>query len=142
MRSTRNSNESRSANLLVASQPLDTLCDSWRDVLIGISTDGEKKMTGQAFGAGTSFQQVCRPGFNRISCGAHQLDLGLQDAYSNFGNDTFFVNFTAAIGYLRRQQNLVKNMRSQAPKVEDTRWESRSHVSAWFKLYRIEFSII
>ena len=34
-------------------------------------------------------------------------------------------------------QNLVKDMRSQAPKVADTRWESMSHVSACFKLHRI-----
>ena len=52
----------------------------------------------------------------------------LQDAYSHFGNELFYGNLTAAIGYLRRQQNLVKDMRSQAPKVADTRWESMSHV--------------
>ncbi len=29
----------------VASTALDILCDSWRDMLIGISTDGEKKIS-------------------------------------------------------------------------------------------------
>ena len=55
----------------------------------------------------------------------------------HFGNDTFYCNLTAAIGYLCWQQNSVKDMRSQAPKVADTRWESMSQVSAWFKLHRI-----
>ena len=84
-----------------------------------------------------TFPASWRPGFIRIWCGAHQLDIVLQDAYTHFGNETFYINLTAAIGYLRRQQNLVKDMRSQAPKVADTRWESMSSVSAWFKAHKI-----
>ena len=36
-------------------EALDVL---WRDVLIGVSTDGEKKMTGRVSGETTRFQQV------------------------------------------------------------------------------------
>jgi len=121
----------------VASKALDVLCESWRDMLIGISTDGEKKTTGRVSGVAARFQQVCRPRFIRIWCGAHQLDIVLQDAYTHFGKETFYIKLTAALGYLGRQQNLVKDMRSQAPKVADTRWESMSSVSAWFKAHKI-----
>ena len=121
----------------VASKALDVLCPSWRDIIIGVSTDGERKMTGRVSGAATRFQNISKAGFIKIWCGAHQLDLVLQDAYCHFGNELFYGNLTASIGYLRRQQNLVKDMRSQAPKVADTRWESMSQVSSWFKLHRI-----
>jgi len=121
----------------VASKALDVLCPSWRDMIIGISTDGERKMTGRVSGATTLFQNVSRPGFIKIWCGAHQLDLVLQDAYCHFGNELFYGNLTASIGYFRRQQNLVKDMRYQAPMVADTRSESMSLLSSWFKLHRI-----
>ena len=77
----------------VASKALDVLCKSWRDVVIGVSMDGEKKMTGHVSGVVTSFQQVSKPGFIQIWC-------TLQECYVHFGNNTFYCNLTAAIGYL------------------------------------------
>ena len=88
-----------------ASKALDALCESWRDVIIGVSTDGEKKMTGRVSGVATRFQEVAKPGFIRIWCETHQLDIVLQESYVHFGDDTFYYNLTTAIGYLRRQQN-------------------------------------
>ncbi len=41
---------------------LDVLCPSWRDIIIGISTDGEKKMTGPVSGVATRFENVTKPG--------------------------------------------------------------------------------
>jgi hypothetical protein len=120
-----------------ASRALDVLCPTWRDIIIGISTDGERKMTGHVSGVATRFQQVAKPGFTRIWCGAHQLEIVLQECYTHFGNDQFYGKLTSAISYLRRQQNLIADIRSKAPKVADTRWESMSNVSSWFKLHKI-----
>ena len=47
----------------VASKALDVLCKSWRDVVIGVLTDGEKKMTGRVSVVATRFQQVSKPEF-------------------------------------------------------------------------------
>eukprot|EP00171_Calliarthron_tuberculosum_P003122 IDg3122t1 len=43
-----------------AAKAFDTLCSNWRDKIIGISTDGERKMTGRVSGVATRFQHVAR----------------------------------------------------------------------------------
>ena len=120
-----------------ATKALDVLCPSWRDIIVGISTDGERKMTGRVSGVATRFRQAAKPGFIQIWCGAHQLDLVLQNCYVHFGNEVFYQQLTAVISYLRRQQNLVAEIRTKAPKIADTRWESMYGVSLWFKLHKI-----
>src|SRR5688500_8940130 len=40
------------------SKVFDGLCTNWKPKIIGISTDGESKMTGHALGVTTRFQQV------------------------------------------------------------------------------------
>ena len=124
-----------------ASKALDVICPSWRDTIIGVSTDGERKMTGHISGVATRFQNVAKPGFIRIWCGAHQLDIVLQSAYSKLGDNLFYCQLTALISYLRRQQNIISAMRSKAPKVADTRWESMGKVSEWFKKNKIEIAL-
>ena len=94
-------------------------------------------MTGRSSGVATRFQRVAKPNFIRIWCGAHQLDICLQNSYTHFGDDKFYQTLTGVIGYLRRQQNLIGDMRSKCPKVSDTRWESMSNVSGWFKLHKV-----
>ncbi|ETP22863.1 hypothetical protein F441_03904 [Phytophthora nicotianae CJ01A1] len=47
---------------------LDVRCPNWRDVMLGITTDGERKMTGVNKGLATRFQKVCRSGFMRVWC--------------------------------------------------------------------------
>lgn len=116
---------------------LDVLCPSWENIIVGITTDGEKKMTGRVSGVSTRFQSIANPGFIRVWCAAHQLDLVLQDVYSNLAKESFYSELTNLISYLRRQQNLISDMRSKAPKIADTRWESMSSVSEWFRLHRI-----
>lgn len=120
-----------------ADKALTVLCPSWKDIVVGVSTDGERKMTGRVSGVATRFEQMAKPGFVRIWCGAHQLDIVMQRAYTEFGNDEFYGHLTAAISYLRRQQNLIADMQSKAPKVADTRWESMSTVATWFKKHKV-----
>lgn len=55
----------------------DVLCPSWKDIIIGVSTGGESKMTVHISGVATLFQNVTKEGFICIWSDAHQLDLVL-----------------------------------------------------------------
>lgn len=54
---------------------LDVPCPSWRNIVIGVSTDGETKMKELIAAVLTRFQNVTKPEFIRIWCGDHQIDL-------------------------------------------------------------------
>ena len=67
---------------LHAKKIFDILCPTWQSIMLSITTDGEKKMTGYIQGVATRFEQAALPGFFRIWCGLHQLDLVLQQFYT------------------------------------------------------------
>ena len=121
---------------LHAAKALDVICPQWRDIIMSISTDGERKMTGRVQGFATLFEQVAKPGFFRLWCGLHQLDIVLQAFYKAIMNEEFYSLLTGLISYLRRQQNLINDMKTKAKKVADTRWESMSNVASWFTKHR------
>ena len=77
------------SNFDIAAEALDVLFLSWKDSIIGISSDGERKRTSRIEGITTQFQSVSKPAFIRIWYGAHQLDIVLQSAYSKLGNKAF-----------------------------------------------------
>ena len=52
--------------------------------------------------------------------------------------EQFYSSLTSLIAYLRRQKNLIKDMNTKTPTVSDTRWESMSTVSGWFKSNRVD----
>jgi hypothetical protein len=54
----------------------------WKGKLIGIVTDGARNMTGRHSSAVTRLASGAFPGFYRIWCGAHQLDLVIQEVMS------------------------------------------------------------
>ena len=54
---------------------MDALYSDWREMIIGASLDGKKKMTGKHQGVITRIKRVDKPGFMRVWCGAHHLDL-------------------------------------------------------------------
>ena len=124
-----------------AAKDLDVPCPSWKDSIIGISSDGERKRTGRIEGITTRFQSVSKPAFIRIWSGAHQLDIVLQSAYSKLGNEAFYTHITALISCLRCQQIFVFAIRSKAPKVADMCWESMGNVSNWFKKHKIKIDM-
>ena len=117
---------------------LDILCPEWQSIMLSITTDGEKKMTGHIQGVATRFEQAALPGFFRIWCGLHQLDLVLQQFYTELMDKSFYGILTNLISYLRRQFNLIAEMKTKAKTVADTRWESMSKVSNWFKVHRVQ----
>ncbi len=69
----------------------------------------------------TRFERLALPGFIRIWCGAHQLDLFMQEFFKALLQEQFYSTLTAFIGYLRRQQNLISDMKTQAKNLQDTR---------------------
>lgn len=123
---------------LHASKALDVLAPSWKKMVVAISTDGERKMTGRVQGVATHFEQAALPGFYRIWCGLHQLDIKLQSFFVSLMDEQYYSSLTSLISYLRRQQNLISSMKTKAPTVSDTRWESMSKVSTWFKTNRVD----
>jgi hypothetical protein len=60
---------------------MDTLFPDWRETITGASSDGEKTMTGRHQGVITRIHRVTKPGFMRVWCGAHQLNLCMQSFY-------------------------------------------------------------
>ena len=50
---------------------MDALYSDWREISIGTSLDGEKKMTGKHQGVITRIQRIAKPGFMQVWYGAH-----------------------------------------------------------------------
>ncbi|BBN17466.1 hypothetical protein MPTK1_7g14750 [Marchantia polymorpha subsp. ruderalis] len=122
---------------LHAAKSLDVLAPSWKNLLLSISTDGERKMTVRVQGVATRFEQSVLPGFYRICCGLHQLDIKLQCFFASLMDEQFYSSLTSLILYLRRQQNLINDLKTKAPTVSDTRWESKGKVATKFKTNRV-----
>jgi hypothetical protein len=113
---------------------LDAICLEravWKSKLVGISTDGAASMAGRLSGAVTRLACGTLSGFYRVWCGAHQLDLVIQNVMSTLCSDTFYTHLTSLIGHLRRQQNLVAEMGCTCPTVAHTRWMSLGRVANW-----------
>jgi hypothetical protein len=81
-------------------------------------------------------QHVAKPGFMRIWCGAHQLDLSMQSFYLAIPG-TFYSTFTLLVAYLRRQQNFISDERSQCPLICNTHWLNVVKVTTWFDRHRL-----
>jgi hypothetical protein len=89
---------------------------------------GAANLTGRLSGAVTLLTADRFPGIFRIWCGAHQLDLVIQNLMSHLCRDEFYTTLTGLIGHLRRQQNLIAEMSSTCPAVASTRWVSLGKV--------------
>jgi hypothetical protein len=114
----------------------DSLCPVWRDKLIGSSTDGAPNMTGCNVGFTTLLANaVSSPVFHRVWCLAHQLDLVIKsapNAIHDVGGFPFITTMTTAIGWLRRQETLIRKMGSKCPYYINVRWTSVSKALKWF----------
>ena len=121
----------------ITAKLFQALDPNWKDKIIGVTSDGAANMTGNQRGLATRLEQVALPGFHRVWCALHQLDLVVQKAVLNFFNDDFYSTLTGIIGYLRRQQNLIEEMGAKCPKVGGTRWLSLGKVSKWILHNRV-----
>jgi hypothetical protein len=104
------------ANLVVS--VLDVLAPNWRYQLIGIATDAALTMTGSIKGTCTRLSKECHSQIFRIWCGAHQLDLVMKRAFNRLCNE----HFLKTLRHLRRQQNLIADIKSTCPMFVTTRW--------------------
>ena len=110
---------------------MDAVVRDWRRRCIAVSTDGARSMTGRVQGVVTRIQQVCTRGLIRVWCGLHQLDLVMQRVFKPALEGDFYGTLTALIGHLRRQANLIAEMRSTCPKLSDVRWVSMDSTATW-----------
>ena len=86
---------------LHAKKILDMICPEWKSIILAITTDGEKKMTGHIQGVATRFEQAALPGYFRILCGLHQLDLVLQQFYTALMDKSFYGILTNLISGIK-----------------------------------------
>jgi hypothetical protein len=63
----------------------------------------------------------------RIWCGAHQLDLVMEDIMNNVIKEQFFSIMTRFIIHLTREQNLITEMQTTCPRIVN-RWLSTEKV--------------
>ena len=117
---------------------LDALCCGWKDKLIGISTDGASNMTGQYQGVVTYLCNNTPHLVYCVWCGAHQLDLVVQSATRHLLHGAFVQFVTNMTGNLRRQKNLIIEMKTKCPRFIDTRWMSMAKVLHWFNANQIQ----
>ena len=75
----------------------DELEPSWNNKLIGASSDGARNMAGSVSGVITRIQRECLPGFSRVWCLLHQLDIPLQDAYLQLSGGEWYATLVAMI---------------------------------------------
>ena len=80
---------------------LDILSPEWKSIMLSNTTDGDRKMTGHIQGVATRFEQAALPGFFRIWCGLHELDLVLPQFYTELMDKSFYGILTNLISYVQ-----------------------------------------
>lgn len=115
------------------SKVFDALCPTWREKIIGSSTDGAPNMTGCNVGFTTRLATAAGNdrAFYRVWCLAHQLDLIVKASLHSIADATafpFMNTMTTIIGWLRRQDTLIRRMGSKCPYYISVRWTSVSKV--------------
>lgn len=114
---------------------LDSVCPSWRDKIISISSDGENTMTGRHAGVVTLLEKECSNPVLRIWCVAHQLDIVVKNATHGVLNEMFYKFAHAFSVHLRAQKNLINEMGSKCPKYT-TRWVAFGSILCWLLEHR------
>ena len=115
--------------------------DTWTRKLIAVTTDGAANMVGRYRGVVSLLEKACSHSIYRVWCGAHQLDLVVQECVAKGLSETFYSKLTALINYLRRQPRLISELRSQCPTVSQTRWLSLGKVCRWIVRNRVAILI-
>ena len=117
---------------------LDSICPEWRNKLIACSTDGASNNTGRIKGLVKLINDECLDGFIRIWGGIHQLDLIVKKAVKGLMDDGYVKMMTDLTSHLRRQHNLISEMKSRCPKFVDTRWIGLRRLLKWLRVNRLK----
>lgn len=119
-----------------ATRALDVLCPFWQSIIIGVSTDGEKKMPSHITGLVTWFYNVIKLDlFAFLWCST--IWPCPPEFICELGNSIFYTHLSLLILCLWRQQNRSFDMQTKEPEVSGTRSESMSKVGKWFKKHVI-----
>jgi len=116
----------------------DMLCTDWKSKIIACSTDGAANMTGHISGLVTHLSNVSSPGFVRIWCSLHQIDLVMQQIFQKVDSKRFYPVLTGMISHLRWQKTLIDRLKSMCPALSGTHWVSMSRISSYLLQHRME----
>ena len=112
----------------LASKLLDNLCPSWRSKIIGVTTDGASNMVGRYVGVATQIQNASLPGFYRVWCAAHQLDLIVQARLKQMYHEQFIHHVQSVSSFLKRRGDFHRNCPGEIPGFVETRLLSMGKV--------------
>ena len=118
---------------------MNSLYSSWPVRILSACPDGARNMTGRFRGIVSHIaERVEDEGCDliRIWCGPYQFDLFARAAISQYCGHNIYSNLTAVIGFLRRQQSLINEMRCKCPKISSIRWLSSGLLVHWFEKHR------
>ena len=117
---------------ILLSKVFDVLCPAWKVKIISLSTDGAPSMTGCNIGFTTQLSNVVIGGkLYRVWGLAHQLNLTIKAGLhmiSDTGEITFVQVAKNIVGWLQRQDTLIRRMGSKCPYCINVRWTSFSKV--------------
>lgn len=116
---------------------LEVLCPIWRDKLVGICSDGSDLAHSASHVIVDRFRAESSGSLIRTWSAAHQLDLVIRSVYRSVLDESFSDTLAKLIAYLRRQDNLVAEMKSTCPKVVSSSWLSVERALSWIKAHRI-----
>jgi hypothetical protein len=116
---------------------LGFICPDWRIRLLGATSDGARNMTGRVEGTLSYLESSLLRELSliRMWCGGHQLDLVMEHVMNRVVKESFLDVLTAFISHLGRQQTLIADMGTTAPRLVN-RWLSANKVTSWFKKHR------
>lgn len=114
---------------------LDSVCPSWRDKIISISSDVENTMTSMHARVVTSLEKECSNPVLRIWCVAHQLGIVVKNATHDVLNEIFYKAAHAFSVHFESQQNLINKMGSKCPKYT-TRSVAFGSILCWLLEHR------
>jgi len=121
----------------MVSKFLTVPCLDWTIHLLGLMSNGARNMTGRVAGVVTRLDAAMHSDCSLIWiwCGAHQLDLVMEDIMNNVIEERFFSVMIGFITHLTRQQMLIIEMQTTCLRVVN-RWLSTKKVISWFKIHR------
>lgn len=109
----------------------------WKSALIGLTTHERCTMTGLIHGVVKRLEQQGGASVVPVCCRFHYLHSVVPNFFEWAFEKTFLSLLTNRIGYLRRQQNLVSEMRSECPNDCTVRWKLIGNVPARLILHRV-----
>lgn len=111
---------------LHATKALDVLARSWKDIIVSLSTDGERQRIACVHDLAVLYEQAASRHFHLFWCGPQQFDIKLQPSF-------VFLRTESSTRVLRRWSSTYSGSRTRdantkAPIVVNIRWESTTEI--------------